>query len=128
MKIPELPLGASVDANMQIASLERAYFKNGGDAFLFSWFYTKVRNGGEWDYKQRDRRFEAFGNFNYGACGTAAGISQNTLLRGAGWAQSRAGTSKEKDGHWWGSSPYGDDPKDQKWIEEGINYAKSKGY
>lgn len=48
------------------------------------WFKNKVQNGGEWDYKQldkqdamregRDNKFEAFGNWNYGAVGTALGI------------------------------------------------------
>jgi hypothetical protein len=128
MKFPEIPEGVSIDTNIQLSCLERSYFKNGGDAFLFSWFYTKVRNGGEWDYKKRNRRYEALGNFNYGACGTAAGISANVLLRGAGWAQSRAGTRESKNGYWWWNAPYGDDPTDQEWIKEGINYAKSKGY
>ncbi|TFW18064.1 bacteriocin [Pseudomonas putida] len=95
---------------------------------LVSWFYSKVRNRGEWDYKQQGRQYEALGNFNYGATGTAAGLSEEFLLRGAGWAQSRAGTSNSAFGSWWGSSPYGDDPEDQEWIKKGIEYAKSYGY
>lgn len=125
---PKAPARVSVDSNMQAASMERHYFKNGGSGFLLSWFYTKVRNGGEWDYKQKGRDFEAFGNFNYGACGTAAGISEEVLLRAAGWAQSRAGTSNAAFGQWWGDIPYGDDPQDQEWIKAGIAYAKSLGY
>nr|WP_314876480.1 polymorphic toxin type 44 domain-containing protein [uncultured Pseudomonas sp.] len=128
MPPPSGPPGASVQANMQAASLERIHFKNGGTAFLFSWFYSKVRNRGEWDYKQKGSRYEAFGNFNYGACGTAAGISEQVLLRGAGWAQGRAGTSNPAFGVWWGDIPYGDDPADQEWIKAGIEYAKSNGY
>lgn len=84
MNIPESPPNVSVDINMRFSSWQRAYFRNRGDAFLFSWFYTKVRNGGEWDYKKVNRCYEAFGNFNYGACGTAAGMSPSVLLRGAG--------------------------------------------
>lgn len=125
---PSAPSGASVDQNMQVASMERNYFKNGGTAFLLSWFYQRVRNRGEWDYKQRGRQYEAFGNFNYGACGTAAGLSETVLLRGAGWAQSRAGTTNSSFGSWWGEMPYGDDPQDQEWIKAGIRYAKSFGY
>ncbi|UVL56947.1 polymorphic toxin type 44 domain-containing protein [Pseudomonas sp. B21-035] len=64
----------------------------------------------------------------YGACGTAAGISPNVLLRAAGWAQSRAGTSDSGFGKWWGDVPFGDDPQDQEWIKAGIEYAKSFGY
>ncbi|KAI3490586.1 hypothetical protein L1887_45423 [Cichorium endivia] len=57
----------------------------------YYWFYQKVRNGGLWDYKKFDPYFAAFGNFNFGAAGTAAGIPANILLMGAGWAQGRAG-------------------------------------
>ncbi|WP_238965075.1 polymorphic toxin type 44 domain-containing protein [Pseudomonas sp. AF32] len=98
----------------------------GGDAVIFGVFYTKVRNKGEWDYKQRGREYEEFGNFNYGATGTVAGISEQILLRAAGAAQSIAGTSEEEFGKWWAESPYGDDEVDQIWIEAGIKYAQSK--
>ncbi|QVM90808.1 bacteriocin [Pseudomonas entomophila] len=125
---PPAPPGVSITSNLHSASMERHYFKNGGTAFLLSWFYNKVRNRGEWDYKQHGRKYEAFGNFNYGACGTAAGISPEILLRGAGWAQGRAGTSNPAFGNWWGDVPYGDDPSDQEWIKAGIDYAKSLGY
>lgn len=60
------------------------------------------------------------------AAGT--GIPANILLMGAGWAQSRAGTSKPEWGHWFGDAPYGDDPGDQRAIREGIEYARQNGY
>jgi hypothetical protein len=42
-----------------------------------------------------------FGNFNYGATGYVSGIPPAILLKGAGFAQSRAGTSNvEEWGHW----------------------------
>ena len=125
---PPAPSGVSVVSNMHAASMERNYFQNGGTGFLVSWFYSKVRNRGEWDYKQQGRQYEALGNFNYGACGTAAGLSEAFLLRGAGWAQSRAGTSNPAFDSWWGDPPYGDDPEDQEWIKAGIEYAKAFGY
>jgi len=74
---PPAPSDVSVVSNMHAASMERNYFKNGGTGFLVSWFYSKVRNRGEWDYKQQGRQYEALGNFNYGACGTAAGLSED---------------------------------------------------
>ena len=43
--------------------------------------------------------------------------------RGAGWAQEQAGTGNPLFGHWldWPSNTsFGDDPRDQKWINEGI--------
>ncbi|MBB1202128.1 type IV secretion protein Rhs [Enterobacteriaceae bacterium 89] len=94
----------------------------------YYWFYQKVRNGGPWDYKKFDPYFAAFGNFNFGAAGTAAGISANILLRGAGWAQGHAGTSRPEWGKWHEKPPYGDDPTDQRNIEQGIEYAIQNGY
>ncbi|MGN8345175.1 polymorphic toxin type 44 domain-containing protein [Pseudomonas sp. SMV71] len=72
--------------------------------------------------------YEAFGNFHYGATGTAAGFSEDVLLRAAGLAQSRAGTTTAEFGTWWGRAPFGDDPMDQRWIKEGIRYAKFRNY
>ena len=83
-------------------------------------FYNTVKPGGAWDYKQLGSQYEEFGNYNYGVTGRAAGFSENTLLRMAGWAHRREKTNSEYRGHPLGKSPYGDDPKDQKWIKEGI--------
>lgn len=125
---PAAPPGVSLDQNLQESKKQKEYFSTGGSAFLFSWFYKKVRNKGDWDYKQRGGQYASFGNFNYGAVGTAAGISEGGLLRAAGAAQSVAGTSQAEFEKWWSESPYGDDPVDQLWIKAGIKYAKSKGY
>ena len=59
----------------------------------------KVRNGGPWDYKKGQPQYESFGNFHYGAVGTAAGIPEAVLLRAAGAAQIKAGTSEENFGY-----------------------------
>ncbi|MEH5010239.1 polymorphic toxin type 44 domain-containing protein [Phytobacter diazotrophicus] len=94
----------------------------------YYWFYQKVRNKGPRDYKQFDPYWAAFGNFNFGATGHAAGIPAEILLMGAGWAQSRARTSRPEWGTWYKDAPYGDDPQDQYWIKEGIKYAIENGY
>jgi RHS repeat-associated protein len=98
------------------------------------WFYREVRNRGPWDYKQittlndfgilDHSPYQDLGNFNFGMTGAAAGIELQVLLRGAGWAQERAGTSTPEWGHWYGKAPYGDDPDDQKQIIAGFNYYK----
>jgi hypothetical protein len=31
-------------------------------------------------------------------------------------------------GAWYGRPPYGDDPHDQFWIKQGIDYAREQGY
>jgi RHS repeat-associated protein len=90
------------------------------------WFRAQVRNGGPWDYKQYDRGFENFGNYNYGYTGLAMGVSPDFLLQQAGQAQIAAGTSKPGWGNpgtyglFGGKPPYGDDPNDQEMIKRGI--------
>lgn len=61
----------------------------------YIWFYQRVRNGGLKDYKQK-----------------------------AGAAQWKAGTSREEWGNFMQGPPFGDDPIDQFWIKQGIDYAK----
>lgn len=127
-QIPVFPPDVSLDSNLEEAKSKRDFFSNGGSGFLFSWFYKKVRNKGDWDYKQLGGQYQEFGNFNYGVVGTAAGFSEEVLLMAAGAAQSLAGTSKKEYGEWWADTPYGDDPVDQVWVRAGIEYAKSKGF
>lgn len=125
-EIPVSPPDVSIDKNIEISLQLKDYLQGHGEAFLLSWFYSKVKNKGEWDFKQLGRQYADFGNFHYGAVGTAIGFSEGLLLRAAGAAQSIAGTSKEEFDKWWSESPYGDDPVDQIWIKAGIEYAKSK--
>lgn len=128
MKIPASPPGVSIESNMRRGYLQRSNFNRGGDAFLFSWCYSQVRNSGPCDYKKGRPEYENFGNFHYGAVGTAAGFSKGTLLRAAGVALHLAGASEDTSWIGWFSPPYGDDEVDQYWISEGIEYAKSQGY
>jgi hypothetical protein len=90
------------------------------------WFYDQVRNKGPWDYKQLGPQYQDFGNFNFGATGSAFGFPSDVLARGAGAAQQRAGTSTSAWGDWYGRFPYGDDPADQAQIQKGIDYFKCK--
>jgi len=87
-------------------------------------WYDAVRNGGKWDYKQQGSQYQEFGNYNYGVTSRAVGIPGNIPNRGAGWAQEQAGTSLPQWGNWWdwpsSSTSFGDDPADQRWINEGI--------
>lgn len=113
-------------------NLNEARFRNVGKNMAtpttYYWFYQKVRNCGLWDYKQRNRAWADFGNFNFGSTGYAVGIPIDILLMGAGFAQKMAGTSKAEWGHWYDLPPYGDDPIDQRWINQGIDYARQHGY
>ena len=120
--------GSIVIANNMREARNHGMSRNMATPSTYYWFYQKVRNGGPWDYKKFDPYFAAFGNFNFGAAGTAAGIPANILLMGAGWAQGRAGTSKPEWGKWYEKPPYGDDPTDKRNIREGIKNAIQSGY
>lgn len=121
---PNAPEGVSIDANMKATREKFGRFAGPTDYY---WFYNQVRNKGPWDFKQIGD-FENFGNFHYGAVGYAGGIPEEILLRTAGCAQTKAGTSADSWGNCWSNPPYGDDPTDQHYIMLGIEYAKSKGY
>jgi RHS repeat-associated protein len=88
------------------------------------WFYLKVRNGGDWDYKQQGKQYQDFGNFNYGATGHAFGYPDAVLRRMAGWANQRASKDRKHLGSPTGPYPYGDDPQDQRMIDLGIEWAR----
>ncbi|MCX2803408.1 polymorphic toxin type 44 domain-containing protein, partial [Microbulbifer thermotolerans] len=117
-KVPPGPPGADINSNMQLAD----------DKWDPFWFYDQVRNKGPWDYKQQGRKYEDFGNFNFGATGSAFGFPLNILQRGAGWANQKADPTRKNLGSPWGEYPYGDDPNDQEQIEKGSNYCECMGY
>ena len=111
--VPNAPPGVSVDQNIESILHQPPSLLT---------FENRVRNHGPWDYKQQGRTYQDFGNFNYGATGTAMRLPPTVLRRMAGWAQTRAGTSKAEWGSPLGGAPYGDDPADQVQILRGIVY------
>jgi RHS repeat-associated protein len=128
--VPPHPASADVNANAKDEKLLRLFLPPLKEAL----FYLDVRNGSKWDYKQQGQSvddfgqwhsspYQDFGNFNFGVVGAAAGIPQQELLRGAGFAQSRAKTSNPRFGRWYDlHPPYGDDPNDQAMIRAGYAY------
>ena len=97
-------------------------------ALRLDYFNNMVRLNAPWDYKQQGKQFgaanpyEAGGNFNFGATGAAMGLSTQVLLRGAGFAQTQSGNGNPAFGSPFGAAPYGDDPRDQAQIMNGIAY------
>lgn len=90
-------------------------------------FAYKVYRGQEWDYKAYGSEFENFGNFHYGWMGSAAGFSEEKLLRAAGYVQrdttswfGKSASLPETLFGRGGSGYFGDDPKDAYWIKQGI--------
>jgi hypothetical protein len=94
-----------------------------------SFSLKKFRSGREWDLKKQPGGNERLGNVNYGAVMRAAGFPREHILRLAGayqWLQgltsvgSIYGKSSPLWGAPWGRSPFGDDPRDQHQIDQGI--------
>lgn len=119
---PDGPPGVSVDSNIEIARAQRGLFGP-------FWFRRQVPNGAPWDYKQLDRAYEPFGNFNYGATGREIGFPTLILDQEAGRAQERDRTRKPEWGEAGplmlpilGTGSFGDDPVDQFWINQGARY------
>lgn len=97
--------------------------------------YDSVRTGGKWDYKNggKNPEMEHAGNFNYGVVGASnldnvgfpRWASEQILLRGAGFYQEFGSDNRGYDpvnGNFASTAPYGDDPIDQQYIQEGIDY------
>jgi hypothetical protein len=107
------------------------------------WFRDQVRKFGPWDYNHSNLRtpgdianstYDAYGNFQYGATGAAAGFDLDTLQRAAGQAQGGGdvkgdgGTSGGLVGVFTGigaKAPYGDKAVDQEIIRLGFQYYKN---
>ncbi len=96
-------------------------------------FYRAVRTGGKWDYKQQGQKFEPFGNYNYGVVGRASGSwwgSPGMLKRAGGayhqWTKIREAIENldlppvPDPIEILLFPPYGDDPIDQAYIDQGI--------
>jgi RHS repeat-associated protein len=99
------------------------------DGIKLGVFIANVRTGGPMDFKQGgQRQFEPFGNFNFGAVGSALGYSDDFLLAGAGAAQvitdinrARRGQSRLGEGVPFFQTPFGDSRRDRAQIQAGIN-------
>ncbi|MBI5242560.1 MAG: type IV secretion protein Rhs [Elusimicrobia bacterium] len=113
IEVPPFPAGTDLDKNIEEAR------KHKGDLL---WFYRQVRNKGPWDFKQKGKTYENFGNFHYGAVGRATGIPKAILLRAAGLAQKKADTSQPEFGSPFSGPPFGDDPRDHEMIKKGFEY------
>ena len=112
-----VPPGVSVEQNIQA-----------GEAHRLNpvWFYEQVHQGGPMDYKQQDlKRYENFGNFNYGATGAAAGYPDYVLHTMAGAYQLMTGP-KLSEGIPFIKPPYGDQSTDYDRITQGADYYRSR--
>jgi RHS repeat-associated protein len=130
--VPDFPPDADIEANIrrarEMGEIARRMIKDGRDIrWLLFWFANMVKPGGPWDYKTQGPPgvYIPFGNFNYGATGSAAGFSDDMLRRSAGLAQFLAGNWDRNLGiPFFGGPPHGDGVDDQAWIIAGIEYFK----
>jgi hypothetical protein len=125
---------AAPDTGRSVADLTALAHANGDaagarkwDPTNLLWFRDQVKNHGPWDYKQGGAGLQDFGNYNYGYAGSAMGVASDFLQRQAGIAQQAAGTSRPEWGSpgpffglIGGSAPYGDDPRDQTMMIQGM--------
>jgi hypothetical protein len=136
--VTSAPPGVSLDDNIRKAERHRPQ----GPVTVVSsaeWFRSMVTHRGDWDYKRRGKpaergkkaEYEDFGNFNYGATGTAIGFSLAQLLSEGGKLQAVPEGMTEKPKEWGypagrffgsGKYPYGDEPGDAKVVEAGRDY------
>jgi len=95
-------------------------------------FYDLVNNGGGWDYKKNGHpEYDPFGNFSYGATGTAVGFSANILHRMAGYVAETSDSGRSGKASLWRAifgKPYPDSQADSIIIAAGIQYTRNKCY
>ncbi|MDD4964930.1 MAG: polymorphic toxin type 44 domain-containing protein [Gallionella sp.] len=128
-KVPPHPPSACIDRNIEIAKDYPVYvpysvFGSVKVAAHFWAFKDNVRNYAPWDYKRQDPKYEAFGNFNYGAVAEAMGMSAYIAENGAGIYQQWHGKAEFGKGTAFIEWPYGDQPSDAENIADGRRYVQ----
>jgi hypothetical protein len=114
--------------NMRLARMLGAAALTSSGAALASvaTFVNLVRPGGDWDYKAEKRSWEDFGNFHFGAVAGAIFLPEVVGRSGAGlvnYLQSQLkGYYDDAFGTPWTGPPFGDDARDQGWIQSGYAF------
>lgn len=126
--VPVAPPGANVDDNMQRAQQIQDALGGGmlpsdpAHGIMVNWFAP----GQEMDYKQHGNQYRDFGNFNYGAVGTALGMTPYELHGAAGVVQMEQKHWDPSYGMPFISGNSGDNQQDYDQIEKGIAYARAQ--
>jgi hypothetical protein len=115
----------SVDDNIQRA--EKAIPDPGLTTMpkAYDMMFDLFPSGHEMDYKTADKKYRDFGNFNYGAFGSALGLTPYELHSGAGVQQMRDRNWSPKYGLPGFGGMSGDNEQDYRMIDEGIHYYRS---
>jgi RHS repeat-associated protein len=123
--VPAHPANANVNSNISLTNV--VYYANWLNpptqaAFTDAWLVSQVRPNGPWDYKTQGQQYDAFGNFNFGATGGAAGIPLQVLQAGAGAVSTLVGTNSSRYGSWYQPPLYGHAPIKSDMIAAGYAY------
>jgi RHS repeat-associated protein len=123
--VPAHPANANVNSN--ISETNFVYYANWLNpptqaAFTDAWLVSQVRPNGPWDYKTQGQQYDAFGNFNFGATGGAAGIPLQVLQAGAGAVSTLVGTNSSQYGSWYQPPLHGHAPIKSDMIAAGYAY------
>jgi hypothetical protein len=125
--VPAHPANANVNSNISLTNF--VYYANWLNpptqpAFTDAWLASMVRPNGPWDDKTQGQQYDAFGNFNFGATGAAAGIPLQVLQAGAGAVSALVGTNSSQYGSWYQPPLYGHPPIKSQMIAAGYAYYK----
>jgi RHS repeat-associated protein len=121
---PPAPPGESVLANVK-SLMAIGLRPDSSAASVLGTFWKNVQDNGIWNYNATfgySPENDYFGNFNFGAVGSAINIPNQALLRGAGakkWWQSGGKADPSTP---FGSYPYGNQLDKEDAIQDGINY------
>ncbi|HVW75219.1 MAG TPA: polymorphic toxin type 44 domain-containing protein [Rhizomicrobium sp.] len=120
--LPVAPPGVDVNKNIQRAEKTIPDPGLSTRPQAYGLMFQLFPDGHEMDYKTQGDQYRDFGNFNYGAFGSALGLSPYELHTGAGIQQMRSGTWSPSYGLPGLFPPAGDNPRDYEMIDEGIQY------
>jgi len=137
--VPPHPPNANVNANMaavspgpnpfglpgNIDSISSAtYSAINWSARFQSWAQNVCCWNSAWGYQSQGAQYDDFGNFNYGATGTALGLSSSELLIAAGIVKNFNYWSKGESNPY-SNQPLTNDPHKMDMIVQGIKFAKN---
>jgi len=140
-------LGGEIYADIIFENLLKASVEFAEDIWNPFTFRELVQTGGKWDLKNNPETIwglgnqlnttfvfekmemaaQDIGNFHYGVTGKATGLFlESFMLYEAGRAQIRDNNSRPEWQRGRFTPPYGDDPRDQRWVKSGFQYYKRR--
>jgi hypothetical protein len=134
---PAIPVGPGRNvlvSNIDFAEQASQIFDSqpNGEQIKIRWYYDEVRTGGPMDYKNQPTlhkhpEYDEFGQFNFGAVGSALSLPEEFIKQAAGAASFasflRQGKLPPKSfGLPWTGPPYGDQPWAQPQISAGYRF------